>query len=102
MLTTASHQRLTVREATDHDAYALTHLAAVDSADPLPGRVLVAEIDGRPVAALSMTTSTVVADPFRRTADIVQMLKVRAAQMRGERVSRRGLPVRGPRPVPVH
>ena len=102
MLTTASHQRLTVRVADDHDAYVLAQLAAVDSAEPLEGRVLVAEIDGRPVAAISMTDSTVVADPFRRTADIVQMLRVRAAQMRGERVSRRGLPARGLRPVAVH
>ena len=102
MLTTASHQRLTVRVATDHDAYALAHLAAVDSAEPLPGRVLVAEVDGRPVAAIAVADSTVVADPFRRTADIVQMLRVRAAQMRGESVSRRARPVRALRPVPAH
>ena len=102
MLTTATHQRLTVRIAADHDAYALAQLAAVDSADPLAGRVLVAEIDGRPVAAVSLTDGTVVADPFRRTADVVQMLRVRAAQMRGESVSRRARPARAPRPVPAH
>ena len=102
MLTTASHQRLTVRMASDHDAYPLAQLAAVDSADPLAGRVLLAEIDGRPVAAVSFADGAVVADPFRRTADVVQMLRVRAAQMRGERVSRRARPARALRPVPAH
>ena len=75
MLTTASHPSLTARPATDTDAYALAQLAAVDSARPLDGDALVAELDGQPVAAVSMHDGTVVADPFRHTTDVVAVLR---------------------------
>src|SRR4051794_41228177 len=60
------------------DEAALRRLAAMDSARPLRGRALVAEVEGRPVAALSLTDGRVVADPFQRTADVVELLRVRA------------------------
>jgi hypothetical protein len=71
---------LTVRFATAADAAALMDLARLDSARPLSGDRLVAEAVGRPVAALSLDDGRVVADPFRRTADAVALLRVRAAQ----------------------
>ncbi len=85
MLEIAPHHRLTVRPATDADAYALAQLAAVDSSLPIAGRTLVAEIDGDPVAAIGLDDRTVVADPFRRTAEIVEMLRLRAAQVEPRR-----------------
>ena len=40
-----------IRLATEHDADDLRRLAALDSARPLTGRVLIGEIDGVPAAA---------------------------------------------------
>lgn len=77
--------RITVRVADDGDASALVRLAALDSA-PVPDRpTLVAEIDGEPVAALPLNAGRAVADPFRRTSAAVEMLELRAAQLRGRR-----------------
>ena len=81
-MTSTTHHRpadaLTVRCATVEDAAALADLAALDSAAPLTGDVLVAEVAGAPVAALSAADGRVVADPFALTADVVAVLRVRA------------------------
>jgi hypothetical protein len=42
---------------------------------------LVRSGDGHLVAAISTTTSEAIADPFRRTAEIVEMLRVRLTQL---------------------
>jgi hypothetical protein len=63
------------------DAWALHRLAQLDSARPLRGRVLLAEADGVPVAAVSLETGLVNADPFRHTAEAVRMLMVRRYQL---------------------
>jgi len=60
-------------------------LAGLDG-HPLPaGPHLVAEVDGSPVAALSLPTGTAVADPFRRSAGLVELLRVRAGQLEAAR-----------------
>jgi hypothetical protein len=69
---------LTLREAAPCDAAALEHLAALDSAEPPRGPLLVAERDARLVAALSLADGQVVADPFQRTADVVSLLRYQA------------------------
>jgi hypothetical protein len=51
------------------------------------GPVLLAEVDGRPRAALSVRDGSVIADPFAPTADVVEMLRVQARAMT-ERASR--------------
>lgn len=66
------------------DEATLRNLAALDSSRPLEGRALVAEVDGRAVAAIGLTDQRVVADPFVRTADVVELLRVRAARMAPE------------------
>src|SRR5262245_12039809 len=71
----------TIRAAVPDDAEALRRLAELDSARPLTDRVLVAERDGEPVAAISLGAGSVVADPFRRTSDAVRLLKVRRHQL---------------------
>jgi hypothetical protein len=76
-----SDQLLTMRMAVAIDAAALRRLARLDSTRPLAGRVLLAELDGTPVAAISLHTGAVVADPFRRTAEAVRMLKMRRSQL---------------------
>ena len=70
---------ISIRPATAADGRTLVRLAALDSVRPLPfGPVLIAEIDGEPKAALSLKTGQVVADPFSRTADVVELLRVHA------------------------
>jgi hypothetical protein len=68
---------LTIRVAESRDEATLFRLAALDSARPLTGRVLLAESDGRPLAAVSIGTGAVTADPFEHTDRAVQMLKLR-------------------------
>jgi hypothetical protein len=69
---------LTIRLARAEDAVALLELAVIDNAPQLEGEVLIAEVDGRPLAALELAGGRVVADPFRRTAQLVELLRVRA------------------------
>jgi hypothetical protein len=74
---------LTVRPARFADDDALARLAALDSARPLArGQVLVAEVDGRIVAAVSLHDGRAVADPFAPSADAVEILRVHAAGSR--------------------
>jgi hypothetical protein len=69
---------ISIRAATNGDGPALARLAALDSA-PVPfGPVLLAEVDGQPRAALSVRDDTVVGDPFARTAELVELLRVHA------------------------
>jgi hypothetical protein len=93
-----------IRLAGDADEAALRRLALLDSQRPLSHPVLVAEIDGQPVAAIALTDRRVVADPFRRTADLRVMLHARAdafdAHARSPRVVERlRAAVRAPRPL---
>ncbi|UGS35270.1 hypothetical protein [Capillimicrobium parvum] len=60
---------------------ALERLAALDGA-PLPaGPRLIAEIGGRPIAAVGLRGGEAVADPFERSAPFVELLRVRAGQL---------------------
>jgi hypothetical protein len=54
-------------------------LAELDSQRPVTGPALVGEIDGRPAAAISLADGRVVADPFRPTADVVELLRLRTS-----------------------
>ena len=74
---------LTIRMAVPADAPALRRLAQLDSA-PAPEQVatLVAAIDGELRAALPLEGGRAIADPFRRTEEVVAMLAARARQLR--------------------
>jgi hypothetical protein len=76
--------RYVIRLATEHDGADLRRLAELDSARPLTGRILIGELDGVPAAALSLKTSRAIADPFKPTAALVDLLETRAALLRGE------------------
>jgi hypothetical protein len=67
-----------LRLANDADAETLRRLAELDSQAPLEGPILIGELQGEPVAALSMADDRVVADPFRPTAHLVATMRVRA------------------------
>ena len=82
---------ITIRPSYADDHVTLVRLAALDSAPGVPaGPLLVAEIDGVIRAALSLSDGSAIADPFHRTADVVELLRVHAAA-RGPR-SRRHVP----------
>jgi hypothetical protein len=69
---------ISIRAATNGDGPALARLAALDSA-PVPfGPVLLAEVDGQPRAALSVGDDRVIGDPFARTAELAELLRVHA------------------------
>jgi hypothetical protein len=91
---------LTIRHANVADASDLARLAAVDSAAPLTGDALVAFVDGEPWAAIELDTGAVVADPFRPSGDLVELLRLRAGAPAGARSKqRRRLPRLLPRPA---
>ena len=71
-----------IRAARGSDGPALRRLAELDSAMIPTGEVLIAEADDEVVAAMSVDTGARVADPFRRTADVVDLLAYRARRLR--------------------
>jgi hypothetical protein len=91
---------LVLRRGRPTDTAEIATLAALDSARPLTGQTIVAESDGRIVAAISLHDGRVVADPFTPTADIVEMLRLPTAGARSAKARPRlGLPRLMPRPV---
>ena len=74
-------QALTVRLATSADRQALRRLAELDERAAPSGQVLVGVVMQRPVAALSLEDGSVIADPFTPTADLVELLRLRARQL---------------------
>jgi len=71
-----------IRAARGSDGPALRRLAALDSAEVPAGELLIAEADDAVVAAMSVATGQRVADPFRRTAEVVDLLAFRAKRLR--------------------
>ena len=72
--------QILIRPGYADDGRALQRLAALDSAaGPPSAPVLVAEVDGELSAALSLRDGSVIADPFRPTAQIVALLRAHAA-----------------------
>jgi hypothetical protein len=70
-----------LRIAHPDDAKALASLAELDQARALASPVLVAEVSGSPIAALSLSDFRVIANPFEPSAALVQLLLVRARQL---------------------
>jgi hypothetical protein len=74
---------LTIRRATADDTFALRRLAAIDSASPPTGDVLLAEMGNELWAAVSIDSGAAVADPFRPSGDLVELLRFRAERAGG-------------------
>jgi hypothetical protein len=74
---------VTIRQLGMLDDAAVSRIAELDTVRAPRGELLGAELDGRLVAVVSTTTGEVAADPFRRTAEIVEMLKRHAANANG-------------------
>jgi hypothetical protein len=73
--------RLTLRYAAAADGPRLRRLAELDSAQVPSGALLVAEVDGRLRAALAMDGGTVIADPFHRGGELIELLRLRARHL---------------------
>lgn len=75
----------------DNDA--LERLAKLEGRPAPAGRYVVAEVDGALVAAVSLVSGLVLADPFRPTAELLPLLELRAAQLVPETRRSRSLPL---------
>ena len=89
--TAAEHRRshqpvgaVEMRRATADDEGAVRRLAQLDEMTPPQGDVLLAELDGRLVAALPLEGGRAVADQFTPTQEIVELLVLRAAALGGD------------------
>ena len=67
---------ITVRHYLPSDRRSLERLAALDDRRVPAQPVILAEVGGRVVAALSERSGEAVADPFEPTAHLVEMLRV--------------------------
>ena len=81
MSTLTPDPTVVIRAARGSDGDRLAQLALLDSQRPLAGEILVAEQGG----------DRVIADPFRRTADLVALLRLRAGGASAAHSPRRGL-----------
>jgi hypothetical protein len=71
-----------IRPAIGSDGAAISRLAALDSARVPSGELLVAESDGALVAAHAPGSGATIADPFRHTAEVVDLLHLRGTLLR--------------------
>jgi hypothetical protein len=67
-----------IRLATDADAESLSRLADLTSQRPLAGRVLIAQVDGKTVAAVSVDDGRTMADPGCFIGYLLPCLRARA------------------------
>jgi hypothetical protein len=79
--------RVTLRYAAAADAERLRLLAELDSGSAPSGPALVAEVDGRLRAALPLDGGAPIADPLHRGAELIELLRLHAAQLRRAAVS---------------
>jgi hypothetical protein len=75
-------QSVTVRLADDGDAARLEQMPGVQRSGLPLAPLLIGEIEGWPIAALSLTNGVVVAERREAAHDVVALLRLRAAQLR--------------------
>ena len=76
---------VTIRQATASDAQAIERLAALDSTSAPPGALLLAEVGEELWAAVGIDSGTAIADPFRASGDLVELLRLRAGRLSADR-----------------
>jgi hypothetical protein len=77
----AADRTVTIRFGSIADQRQIACLAALDSSKPPTHPVLLAEVEGQLLAALAISNGAVIADPFHLTADLIGLLRARAAQL---------------------
>jgi hypothetical protein len=75
------------------DDGALERLAQLEGQPAPAGRYVVAEVNGDLVAAMSLVSGAMLADPFRPTAELIPLLELRAAQIAPQAHRSHGLPL---------
>ncbi len=73
---------ITIRAARREDASAIARLAALDEAPVPDGTALLGFVDGELAAAKPLEQGETVADPFRRTAELIDLLDLWARRSR--------------------
>jgi hypothetical protein len=76
---------VTIRRARDRDALTIVLLLSRAGGRLPAGDRILADVDGRAVAAVDIATGTTVADPAKATADVLSLLRLRAAQLQATR-----------------
>ena len=79
----AAEATVTLRFGCFDDAPDLLRLAQLDSAEPVSEPILVGEVSGQIVAAVSLADGRAIADPFMLSAGVVELLRARARQLEG-------------------
>jgi hypothetical protein len=80
MSTSRALSSLTIRTARGTDGPALDQLAVLDSQNVPAGEVLVAVVAGEIVAAYGVERGERIGDPFRPTADVLDLLELHASR----------------------
>lgn len=77
----SKYTNITIRRSSDADRTDLVRLAQLDGKDTPQGDQLLAYVDDELLAAVSIgDRAAAVADPFHLTNDVVELLRLRAAQ----------------------
>ena len=74
-------ERVALRLCTVHDNVALEALATLEGRRLPHGAFVVSEVDGVLIAAQPLAGGPALADPFRNTAGVVHLLRLRALQL---------------------
>jgi hypothetical protein len=85
----AHEQPITIRDADPADLSELRRLAELDSALLPTGPMVVGEVDGEVRAAYSVDEHRAIANPFKRTAELVALVELHARQANRARKRRR-------------
>ncbi|WP_445147802.1 hypothetical protein [Baekduia sp. Peel2402] len=80
-----STSTILLQQATSADDAALRDLAQLDSARPLARPAVLAIVDGRLIAAASVSDERIIADPFADTTQAVRMLRLRLTEISARR-----------------
>lgn len=75
---TIESTEIVIRVPGPEDLPRIARVAGLDSAQMPTGPMLVASVDGQIRAAISLDDGRVIADPFHRTSELADMLRIRA------------------------
>jgi hypothetical protein len=82
---------ITIRRSTTGDAAAVARIAALDSGHAPEGDAMLAFVGGELRAVLPLDGGRALADPFHRTAELVELLRYSVERGRAPRKRRVGL-----------
>jgi hypothetical protein len=86
-----AEQSIAIRRATEADHSVLASLAALEGVRLRSGDMLIAEVQDEPRAAIHIASGATIADPFRPTADLIELLTLRAVRLSSGTVLQRRL-----------